>query len=395
MKMIKIFAMLSLFFLTEPTFAQDEQLQEVHSIIYIRKSFDWYVTQYNLWEKELQKDKKKPMSWVNLYTAARMARITSPDKETKDSWNKKAIEVLEPIDKYIKGTFEYWMLKEWQGFSDIQNSDDPEKMLAGRKLIHSYALKAYDIDPNRTETYSALMTTFMEEGNATKAKEISKKWLDSGDLTYGLLTLNYNMLASTSENAILFTQGDNDTYPAWVLQNGENYRNDVTVINIWLAHSNREYRNTVFSKASLPLMNENPESKDDILNHVLANKGEKNIYFTPGFDVNGYDSLAQNIYNVGAALVYCEKFFNNTSFLVDNFENNYLLDQLKNNLQYESWPEKAKEANFGYVSGLFHLLEHYSITDQGNKVKETKKMIVNIISDTQYEEEIMKSLANY
>jgi hypothetical protein len=47
----------------------------------------------------------------------------------------------------------------------------------------------------------------------------------------------YNMLACLKPDAVIFTYGDNDTYPLWYMQNVEQFRTDVNVVNLSLLNT--------------------------------------------------------------------------------------------------------------------------------------------------------------
>ncbi len=101
--------------------------------------------------------------------------------------------------------------------------------VAGLWHIIVTAMKKAD-DENKSRIASVIAAIV---GVLVPLQVVSQTW-DDHDRSGRYTTRDYgkNYLASLDENAIVFTNGDNDTFPLWYAQEVEGYRTDVRVVNL-------------------------------------------------------------------------------------------------------------------------------------------------------------------
>jgi hypothetical protein len=91
--------------------------------------------------------------------------------------------------------------------------------------------RAIAADPGFTDAWFSLAVHYMEDGQQEKNELALRHLLESGVITDEVMDYNYNVLTGLEENAILVTNGDNDTYPAWILTSLLGHRPDVSIVN--------------------------------------------------------------------------------------------------------------------------------------------------------------------
>ncbi|NQT62010.1 MAG: hypothetical protein HQ556_03535 [Candidatus Marinimicrobia bacterium] len=99
-------------------------------------------------------------------------------------------------------------------------------------------IRAAELDPSYMDPWFNLVTEFLSRGEMEKMDNALQRLLQGGGISEEVMDYNYNLLANLEKNAILITNGDNDTYPGWILQRILNHRPDVKIVNRSLLNTN-------------------------------------------------------------------------------------------------------------------------------------------------------------
>jgi hypothetical protein len=341
--------------------------ENVYRIVYEMRPNEWYVKQAELWKKEIEKNPKNTKAWYNYYNANRYARYT----ETIDTKEKQARlkKIIEDMGEAIPGTYEYFLLKYWNTYniSDI-----------------SLVEKAYQLEPKRVDTYYAFISHYEFFGKEKKVEEFCEKLYESKDIAPGLVNYNYNVLMSCEKDAIIFTNGDNDTYPPWMLQKALNIREDVTVLNIPISTRTKKFyleRKLKEKKISIDF-DKLPELMDkDFLPELCKSLATKYpdipIYFALTVNERYTKALTDDLYIVGLAYQYSPKRIDNLALLKKNLEKYLRLDYLEYDWYDESYLAKDIIAtmNTNYIAPIIMLAEHYMTSGEEERAEEWKDLV--------------------
>jgi hypothetical protein len=102
---------------------------------------------------------------------------------------------------------------------------------------HQRLVRAAALDPEYPDTYYTLWLTSMRGGDEARARECLRRMVALGDMPRALVDYGYNMLIGAPADAIVITNGDNDTYPPLAVQALRGLRPDVAIVNLSLLNT--------------------------------------------------------------------------------------------------------------------------------------------------------------
>lgn len=365
---IKLFVVVMLATFTFQSFAQKPE--PVYSVVRQIHDFDWYEQQAKAWKQEIDRGTNDKMAWVYWFHANRYARFADAKKRENSSasYFQTPETIIKLAEKAIPNSFELYYLK---------SKDDTGGHESGDCIMKAQALKPYN-----PLLLPELMNHFQFIQDKANLEIVSKKWIESNEMPQEIMITAYNNLISLEPNAILLTNGDNDTYPYWVLQNGQNIRPEVMILNISLSVID-SYREVLFKSYNIPALNITNGSdrrSETIIKHIVENVQDRPIYVTVFTDQDVYKSYADKMYLIGLSYKFSKERFDNLAVIRNNVENKYLLDFLKHSFYNNYAQTVVNQMGTGYLAIFLKLYEHYQAsgeTAKAQKIKELAKLVAD------------------
>lgn len=209
--------------------------------------------------------------------------------------------------------------------------------------------------------------------------QICREWQRSGQCSPGVLSWCYNALMSLETNALLITQNDHDTYPVWLLQYALDVRPDVAVLSLPLLET-ADYRDQIIRLHQLKQVPKG-SSLPDFLSSLTAGTGAERsrpVYFSPLLDKARLQAEQQRLYLTGLALRWSQRAFDNVAVLRSNYENRFLTDYLKVDLQPETDPALVTALNLHYVPAFLLLHRHYIAGGEAAKADALQSLTLGV-----------------
>jgi hypothetical protein len=326
-----------------------QEPQKVYRYCYTQGSKEWYEKQAELWKAELNENSENSDSWYYYFFATRYATLGMAEDEREQLLNS----IIDEIGTAIPDSYLYYYLKYYNGDRQVE-----------------YLEKALKINPGCADLYWDFIQYYELNGMKPLMKIYCEKLYSSEAIITTLYDYNFNVLNSTESNSILFTNGDNDNYPAWVLQEAKGIRKDVTILNAHTVYVLRDYLRLKLNQMNLDInIDELPEESNStflkgLISAIKSKYPDIPIHIALTVYEDYYKEIKDKLYLTGLVYTYSETSFDNVSVIKKMLEQNFRLDHLN----YDWYNEKhvsqkmMHRYNTNYIPSFLEVAKEYYLT---------------------------------
>ena len=353
---IIVFVCLSFFLFAYNTEKNKQPVQQKHD-------FNYYQQQISSLKNLLVMHPQDAVAWESYYLALHYANIYDPIGETE---NRKIAmhQVIKEMEKYVPKTIEYYRCKvaDMQMTGTKENDDE----------IISMIKKGLEIEPSDRVLLGNLIEHYELSGNASALQVHYTKLYNSQVSTYTVMEYNYNLLMSVEPNAIIFTNENNDSYPAWILQQVKGIRTDVSIVNASLL-KNKSYIKRLLKQKNIALpeitFDTDPKTEKEFVKQIVLEISKKYpqtpMFFALTYPVQGF--FEDSLYCTGLAYKFSAAPIDNIKLLQKNIESKFHLDYLNNCLlPSDSLDQEINSLNFNYTIPFAILYKYYTRKGESN-----------------------------
>lgn len=360
--------------------------QAIEDLHVIRNSPHYYAQQIKNWQNVLKKDKKNANAWYNFYKATRYSLIDQNTGQLLDGAQSKLNDIVADMEA-VSNSYEYNYILYWNGNHNSTFGPNLEK--------------AFNANPKQVETYDDLIAYYEIIGDKLKKKVFCHKWNDSKTIPPSIMTYNKNVLLSLEKNAILITNGVNDTYPIWILQMVDGIRTDVKVVSLPLLQ-NRIYANRIFKEygikqpiTTIKKFSSSAHSDGVDISKVISSNPDEAFYIGLTVNQNIIKDLKKHLFVTGLAMRYNTSPFDNISIIKANWEQKFNLEalqQVKNGHLKSNLASRQLDAN--YLIPALLLYRSYNENGLTAQALAVKSLVERMVSGSNKETTVSEYLAN-
>ncbi len=355
----------------------DDTPQRIVSFVKEEHEPEWYAKQAKLWRAVTEREPKNEEAWMALYHATRYHIMFTDEDYTP------LTDIWKAMRKAVPDTYADYMLTnchvQFVGFHD----GEPEAQSDGMERIMQNMVKAIRMRPDEVNAYPDYVACLMKTGDRELLDDILKRWYDSGTYSASLLNYAYNEMIGLPDDAIIFTNGDADTYSKLILQGGKGLFAGVKVVcapMLWSEH----YRETVCRELGItacePPSGATEEEYDAWQEraelYIISQTGRP-AYFGAG--AKRQPSFADKLYSEGLVSRYSERRYDNLAAKRRNYESRYLTDYLYETFVPETYEASAYKLNLNYIPCLKSLLDWYKEEGDKERYRELHSMMTTIL----------------